>query len=580
MTRTEWLVLGGMILCFGLVGIMVWLLFTPHDLRVALSSTLSVAIVSLTAILFIVQQRARLRESEREREFDALARLGDASNRAGDRNEALGLALDVLLEFTHAAAAHIWLINSRTGQVEGEVHRGLFPESFAELPWPDLAAWTGRAVAAKNATEFQTLRDKGFIEFARVPLKADDRAVGGLLVAARHPGELSAGVPRWLMTAGQTLSLAIARFQIEAQLKARDAEARRVWHASMEVASAPDYASLLRTIVDHARELIGAEASALCIWDAQKHWWVVQGTSGATDAFEVTTKRFASEDGRGFECPIIRFKYRPAHLDVPLIRDGQVVGCLCVASQQPRDFGENERSLLDGIASQAALAVGRAQQLEEAGQRAATAERERLAREMHDMLAQLLGFVNFKTGTVRELLAQGRIDQAQAQLEQLAHLSQELYSDTRELILGLHTETSPEKGLIPALEEYAAHFRQLSGVNTAIEANGLADVRFVPAVEVQLIRVVQEALSNVRKHAAAQHANVRFMRRGEQVLVEIQDDGNGFDPSHLAHGLWPHFGLQSMRERVESIGGNFSIRSGQGQGTTITIQVPLVYRGM
>ncbi len=580
MTCTERLALGGMILFPSLVGMMVWLLSSSHGLLVALSSALGVAVITLAAILWTVRRRARWREIAREREFDALARLGNAIDRARDINEALGLALDSLLEFTHAGAAHVWLKNPHTDQVQDQVHRGLFPETFAESSLSYLPLLSGHEmVGAKDAAEFQALKAKGFIEFANVLFPANDRTVGVLLVAARHPGELNGATRQWLTAAGRILGLAIARFQIQAELEAHDAEARRLWSAGVEVAAAPDYVSLLRTIVDRARELIGAEASALCIWDAQKHWWVVQGTSGATDAFEVKLKRLAGEDGRAVECPIIRFRYRQAHLDVPLLRDGEVVGCLCVASQQPRHYGETERALLDGIAGQAALAVGRARQLEEAGQRAATTERERLAREMHDMLAQLLGFVNFKTGTVREFLAQGRTEQAQIQLEQLASLSQELYADTRELILGLRIETGPEQGLIRALEEYAAHFRQLSGVDTTIEATDLADVRFVPSVEMQLIRVIQEALSNVRKHADAHHAKVRVMQQGEQVAVEIQDDGQGFDPSNIARGLWPHFGLQSMRERVESIGGTFSIRSSRGQGTTITIQVPLVYRG-
>jgi signal transduction histidine kinase len=100
-----------------------------------------------------------------------------------------------------------------------------------------------------------------------------------------------------------------------------------------------------------------------------------------------------------------------------------------------------------------------------------------------------------------------------------------------------------------------------------------------PLVEVQLIRVVQEALSNVRKHARAARAGVRLERVGEFARLTIEDDGQGFDPTHVARGQWPRFGLQSMRERVESVGGSFTIESTPGQGTKVTVQIPIVYRG-
>jgi signal transduction histidine kinase len=330
--------------------------------------------------------------------------------------------------------------------------------------------------------------------------------------------------------------------------------------------------------VDRARELIRAEASALCLWDHEKRWWVVQGTSGATDAFEISLAQFERGNGHGVQCPVIRFKYRQAHLDLPLTHNGEIVGCLCVANQMPREYSEDERALLAGIANQAALAVERTRLLETMGSRAATEERERLAREIHDTLAQILGFVNIKTGVARELLAQGKVEQAQVQLDQLSLLSQELYQDTRELILGLHADVAPEHGLVPALSSYTERFSQFCNLPATFDAQEM-NMQFSPAVEVQLIRVVQEALSNVRKHAHARHAWVRLTREDNRVGLEIRDDGQGFDPKQPGRGLGPRFGLQSMRERVESIHGTFAVRSIPGQGTIVRVEVPIIYRG-
>jgi signal transduction histidine kinase len=261
------------------------------------------------------------------------------------------------------------------------------------------------------------------------------------------------------------------------------------------------------------------------------------------------------------------------------MHDGRVVGCLCIANQHARDFSAQEHELLAGIAAQAAHAIETARQIETAGTRATTAERGRLAREMHDTLAQMLGFVNIKTQAAREFLAQGQYDQAKTQLDQLSKLAQELYADTRELILGLHSETGPERGLVPALEEYTRQFDELSGIHTTFNANDLAELTLAPATEVQLIRVVQEALSNVRKHAHANRASVHFERNGDSARVEIVDDGQGFDPSSPSRGQFPKFGLTSMRERVESLGGTFTLESAAARGTKVQIEFPLVYRG-
>jgi signal transduction histidine kinase len=363
-----------------------------------------------------------------------------------------------------------------------------------------------------------------------------------------------------------------------AEAESRAEQARRLWQAGLQVTAAPDYAETLRVIVDRARELVGGEAAAFCVWDEPHRWWVTQGTGGAGEAFDVSVRRVETRE-RPVECPVIRFKYRTAHLDVPVVHDGQVLGCLCIANQQPREFSPQEREMLAGVASQAAVALQNARRLERAGSHAVAGERERLAREMHDTLAQLLGFVAFKVQATREFLIQGRIELAEEQLDQLLTISQELYADTRELILGLRTTTGPQRELMPALQEYAERFSQLSGIPTTLEPDGIADVQFPPLVEVQLLRVVQEALSNVRKHARASHARVRFERAAEFARVTVEDDGQGFDPAQSERGPLPRFGLQSMRERIESINGTLTIWSAPRQGTKITVQVPIVYRG-
>jgi len=525
--------------------------------------------------------------STASRNLAALDRFSQTLSEGGALDDLLSRALDAILEQTHAAAARVWLIDSEKNLLQFHLHRGLFPEIFSQPSTFEFdssptarAAQTLQTIHLKNLGALPALQAKGFVEFVSVPLVASNQAIAVLDIAARHRHELNAPTLKLIESMGRILAIGIEKTQWVTRAESREADLRRLWEAGLDVTDSQEYAHVLRTIVDRARELIGGEASALCLWDENKRWWVVQGTSGSSDAFEVSVKRIESQSGsKPVECPVIRFKYRQAHLDVPVMHEGRVVGCLCIASQHARDFSSQEHELLAGIAAQAARAIETSRQIETAGTRATTAERSRLAREMHDTLAQMLGFVNIKTQAAREFLAQGQYDQAKIQLDQLSKLAQELYADTRELILGLHSETGPERGLVPALEEYTRQFDELSGIQTTFHADGFAELTLTPATEVQLLRVVQEALSNVRKHARADRASVRFERNGDFARVEIADDGQGFDPGNLARGQFPQFGLTSMRERVESLSGQFRVESAEGHGTKIQIEFPLVYRG-
>lgn len=198
-------------------------------------------------------------------------------------------------------------------------------------------------------------------------------------------------------------------------------------------------------------------------------------------------------------------------------------------------------------------------------------ERERIAREMHDNVGQVLGYVNTKAQAVRALLGAGRIAEADGQLIQLEQAAREVYADLREAILSLRTTTGPDRRLLSALREYVRRFTELSGVETALVAEGDPHVLALsPTTEAHLIRIVQEALTNVRKHASAGRATVRCAVSDSRVVVSVEDDGIGIKPTRAGAG----FGLQTMRERAEAIGGTMTIEAGPEGGTMVRIDLP------
>jgi signal transduction histidine kinase len=264
-------------------------------------------------------------------------------------------------------------------------------------------------------------------------------------------------------------------------------------------------------------------------------------------------------------------------LAVPVVSRGRVFGNLYLAEKEAApSFDAADEETLDRFATQAALAIENARLHRQVRALAVTEERERIAREMHDGLAQVLGYVNTKAQAAQTLLRAGENERAAAQLGQLAEASRASYADVREGILGLRTSLGGERGFVDTLRDYLERWQGQSDVAVRLvtePAAGFAP-RLAPNAEVQLLRIVQEALANVRKHAAARQAEVRLTQADGCLEAVVEDDGTGFDPGALGRTALPRFGLATMRERAEAVGGSFSVASTPGYGTRVTVRVP------
>ncbi len=206
-------------------------------------------------------------------------------------------------------------------------------------------------------------------------------------------------------------------------------------------------------------------------------------------------------------------------------------------------------------------------------------ERERIAREMHDSVGQVLGYVNTKAQAVKTLLEASDTAGAQRQLTQLEQAARNVYTDLREAILSLRTATSPGMRLVPALKEYVDRFSELSGIRAELtNDSAAADIVLSPTAELHLVRIIGEALTNVRKHAGARRAWVRLAGADGALVATVTDDGVGFDADQITVGGGKGFGLQTMRERAEAIGAGFAVRSTGGVGTEVEIRLPLPER--
>lgn len=201
-------------------------------------------------------------------------------------------------------------------------------------------------------------------------------------------------------------------------------------------------------------------------------------------------------------------------------------------------------------------------------------ERERIAREMHDNFGQVLGYINTKAQATLLMCEEQRFSDAHAQIRQLEEATRNAYGEVREAILGLRSTMLLGGGLVPALEQYGQRFAEQAGVELSFR-NGLPKrVSWSPEVEIQIFRVVQEALANVRKHAGATAVTIEVTPVAAGVEFAVLDDGCGFEDHPEATDDAHSFGLSTMRERADIIAGQLTIQSRDGAGTRVVLRVP------
>lgn len=260
-------------------------------------------------------------------------------------------------------------------------------------------------------------------------------------------------------------------------------------------------------------------------------------------------------------------------LAVPLVlQDGTVLGGVLVGNARPRNFTRRHLLLLRTLAGQVALIIQNVNLMADLEYKAMMAERTRLAREIHDGLAQTLGFLKLQTAQMKNMLLQDDTQRLQHSLELSYQTLSEAYLDARQAIDSLRINPVKE-GMHGWLEQTVVEFQDNSGFKVALSVEECR-AELAPEVQAQLMRIVQEALNNVRKHARAGQAWVVCYSNGADMFLEVRDDGAGFTPEDVP-GI-SQYGLQGMRERAELIGAEFQVISCPKDGTTVRVRLPMV----
>ena len=346
---------------------------------------------------------------------------------------------------------------------------------------------------------------------------------------------------------------------------------------------------VLRRLLDHVLRAMKSRVGTIHLFDEQRTTLslaasrgvskgVIQELEAMAGPFDLAS--WSAEDGEPYVMSQIAARLRQsliergkprnaAYVGVPVRSAGYNLGLISVLGRPGREFDEQDVALLTSIADQIGVVVENARLHRQAEQLAVVRERERLARELHDSVTQSLYSLTLLAEASQRLLGSGDLARGIEYTGRLGEIAQQALKEMRLLVYQLRPLVLKREGLVGALQQRLDAVEKRAGVDARLLVDGLTDL---PAsVEEGLYRIAQEALNNALKHAAPRAVTLRIEADQRHVMLEVEDDGRGFDPAAVSDkgGM----GLISMRERAERLGGSFSLASTPGDGTTVRVDL-------
>ena len=416
-----------------------------------------------------------------------------------------------------------------------------------------------------------------------IPLSTGTSVVGRMrLHMPAGAGEPNLLASATLQNIGHQLACSIQIGQLVADLNRRKKEGHGLYDILLRISNQEALADTLAAVVSHARALVDGDDAAICLTEPTARSVQLSGSlagmtvvGGGAVCISSDPARFADLSGHPLTRPAGATAETPVGVEIPIpSRDG-ILGDLWVGRSGDVPYTERDRRFLMTLAGLASIAITSARMRENERQAAIVAERERIAREMHDSLAQILGVTHLRLRAVGGWPEVERAPRVATELLDLADLTEEAYRDVREAILGLRESSRVDRGLVESLRAYLEKYSHQSGIGARLESTLDVEPSLPPRSEIQVIRVIQEALTNVRKHSGAGSAVVRLSNGGDAVTIVVEDDGRGFDLTGTLLGR-DGYGLHTMRERMELIGGTLLIDSAPGAGTRVIASIPSV----
>jgi PAS domain S-box-containing protein len=432
---------------------------------------------------------------------------------------------------------------------------------------------------------------EGFRAILAVPLAARDESYGALTLYYRDARAFGHDEV-WLATAfADQAALAIQNARLHEESEQRRRELEALYQADAALHRSLRLDQVLEALVGAAIGLLGADAAALWGSDPQDPKRTIPLASRGVSAAYLQESILRSQDPAvqqmwyGHDSyatedatkdphfpPAWRAAFeRERHLGLLSTQVSvgeQVFGTFTVVFHTPHHFVTAEKRLLSTLAQRAALAIQNARLYEQAQQTATLEERQRLARELHDAVTQTL----FSTALIAEVIPNlWDIDpvEARQRLEELRRLTRGALAEMRTLLVELRPAALTELSLADLLRQLGEAAAGRTRLKIDVDADRQLGYQLPADLRVVLYRIAQEALNNTIKHAQAQRASIRLERTDDGLMLQIEDDGKGFDPALVPVG---HFGVAIMRERAQGVGAVLDVASRPGAGTRVAVR--------
>lgn len=274
----------------------------------------------------------------------------------------------------------------------------------------------------------------------------------------------------------------------------------------------------------------------------------------------------------GLAVPTALFQHSHSWIGIPLLLRGEVMGLLSLTHEQPGYYTETHTRLAQAVSHQIAVAIENARLYEQAQDLATLGERNRIARELHDSVTQLLYGISLLSTAASHSANKGNVHQAQENLTEIKDNALQALQEMRLLILELNPPLLQKHGLAAALKASLESIESRAGLETELHTDGVE--RLPRAIEPDVYRIAMEALNNLVRYARAKKVTVDLQTRSDWIILDIRDNGVGFDIERVRDG--GGMGIHNMEQRAKRLGGRLEISSRPGEGTRIKAEIPLL----
>lgn len=539
------------------------------------------------------------------KELAALNTIAAAVSSSLDLKDVLNRALDKTLEVMEIDAGGIYLLDEGAGMLNIVAQRGFEPDFVEGIDKLKLGegfsgrvAQSGQPLLVHNVSTDSRLtrmvvREAGLRAAAIFPISLKGKVLGTFFTIAHSDREFSEQDVHLLTSIGHQIGVAIENARLYEQARQRMRELEALYRADAELYRHLSLDGVLQALVDIAVDILRVDKSSLMVWDEghkRLELRVARGFSPETMSLlsfsrgegtfghvaatgePVIVEDALADPRRKYERPevvqaAILLEEIRSFMHLPIKIGDEIFGVFSVVFTTPQTFGEDDLRLFTNLAGRAALAIENARLYEQAQQVAAMEERNRLARELHDSIKQQALAASFQLGTAITLFDRDP-EVAQNHLIEADHLVNSVRLELTELIHELRPPMMSGQDFAETLNDYAIEWAHQSGIEVNVDVQG--NIGLSLEAKQALFRILQEALANITRHSTAQGVDVSLSYRADSVVLTIIDDGCGFDTSAQHDGM----GLESMRERAESLKGEFTVESELGEGTRIMVMLP------